>query len=266
MTDLAPPQQPYKRRFRLFRSVSALILREMATTYGRSPGGYVWAILEPVAGIALLSVVFALIMRSPALGSNFPLFFATGLLPFQIYMMVSSQTAAAIRFSKPLLSYPAMTFLDALLARFILGVLTHMLVMVVVLYGIVQIYDLKLILDWGAICNALAMAVAFAFAVGVANCYLTSNYPLWERIWAILNRPMFILSGILFIPEIVPVRFRDWFMLNPLANITSEMRRGFYSTYDAVYVNATYVYIVSTIVTIFGLLFLLRYYKDIMLK
>ena len=31
------------RRFRSARAVVALMLREMATTYGRSPGGYVWA-------------------------------------------------------------------------------------------------------------------------------------------------------------------------------------------------------------------------------
>jgi capsular polysaccharide transport system permease protein len=33
------------------RTIVALIMREMATSYGRSPGGYIWAIAEPVAGI-----------------------------------------------------------------------------------------------------------------------------------------------------------------------------------------------------------------------
>ena len=47
------------------RTVVALILREMATTYGRSAGGYVWAILEPVLGVALLSVVFGMALDIP---------------------------------------------------------------------------------------------------------------------------------------------------------------------------------------------------------
>ena len=48
-----------KSRARLsgLRVVFALIIREMSTTYGRSAGGYIWAILEPVGAIALMSLV-----------------------------------------------------------------------------------------------------------------------------------------------------------------------------------------------------------------
>ncbi|MCX7288621.1 MAG: hypothetical protein NTW20_13985 [Rhodobacterales bacterium] len=78
------PQRPAQgaRGFRTSRSVVALMLREMSTTYGRSPGGYLWVILEPVGGIALLSLVltFGLRVKSPGLGINFPLFYATGVL------------------------------------------------------------------------------------------------------------------------------------------------------------------------------------------
>jgi capsular polysaccharide transport system permease protein len=262
MTPL-PAQRPGGRRFRLFRSVAALILREMTTTYGRSPGGYLWTVLEPVAGIALLSYVFSLIARSPALGQNFPLFFATGLLVFQIYSTVSSLTAQALRYSKPFLAYPAVTFLDALLARIILNTLTQLLVGVIVIGGIIALYDLRPILNWPAIFNALAMTLSFAVAVGVMNCYLFTVLPLWERLWAVLTRPLFILSGILFLPEIVPARLRDYYMTIPLPHMTSEMRRGFYATYDAVHVQPVYVYVLSMALTVLGLILLLRNHKRI---
>ncbi|WP_458722371.1 ABC transporter permease [Shimia sp. W99] len=244
----------------------ALILREMAATYGRSPGGYVWAIIEPVAAIALMSFVFSFILRSPSLGSNFPIFYATGFLPFVMYSSVSGQIAKAIQYSKPLLTYPAVTFMDALLARFLLNTLTHLLVMFIVIDGIITFFNLNPILNWPAIFTAIAMAVAMAVSVGVLNCYLASSFPLWERLWAVLTRPMFILSGVLFIPENVPARFRDIYMLNPVAHITSEMRKGFYATYDAVYVRPTYVFLVALVLAIFGLLFLLKNHKDIVLK
>ena len=38
-------------RFATLRTITALILREMATTYGRSPGGYVWAIRGAQLGL-----------------------------------------------------------------------------------------------------------------------------------------------------------------------------------------------------------------------
>ena len=47
------------------RTLVALVMREMSTTYGRSALGYLWAILEPVAGIMLLTAIFSLAFRAP---------------------------------------------------------------------------------------------------------------------------------------------------------------------------------------------------------
>jgi capsular polysaccharide transport system permease protein len=259
-------QRPAKLRFRFFRSFSALILREMTTTYGRSPGGYIWAIVEPVAGLALLSIVFSFIVRSPSLGNNFMYFFAGGLLPFGLYMTVSNATAGAVRFSKALLEYPAVSFIDALLARFALNAMTQLLIMLLVFGGIVIGYDLKPIIDWSSIFLALAMALSLGFGVGVMNCYLITSYPLWERSWAVLNRPLFIISGIMFIPENLSAQLRHIMLLNPLMHITCEMRKGLFSTYDAVHVNPTYVFSIALVLSVLGLLFLRRYHKDIVLK
>ena len=82
-----------RRRFASLRTIAALMLREMSTTYGRSPGGYIWAVLEPVAGTMLLSLVFSAFLRNPALGSNFPLFYASGIVPFTIFIGLSNVVA-----------------------------------------------------------------------------------------------------------------------------------------------------------------------------
>ncbi len=43
------------------RVLAALIIRETSARFGRSWGGYIWAIAEPTGGIVLLSVAFSLI-------------------------------------------------------------------------------------------------------------------------------------------------------------------------------------------------------------
>jgi capsular polysaccharide transport system permease protein len=264
--EIRPAQRPKVRSFRFFRSYSALILREMATSYGRSPGGYLWAVLEPLAGLALMTFVFSLMLRKPGLGHNFMYFYASGVLPFQLYSQLSSTLAASIRFSRPLLEYPAVSFMDAMLARFTLNAVTHILVMFLVIGGIILFYGLRPMLDWGAIFMSLAMAMALAVGVGTLNCYLVSAYPLWERIWAVMNRPLFIISGVFFLPDQVPQPVRDYLLYNPILHVVGELRRGMFPTYDAVYVSPVYVFSLSMGLTIFGLLFLLRYHKDLILK
>ncbi|PTR12076.1 ABC transporter permease (plasmid) [Cereibacter azotoformans] len=249
------------RRFVWGRSVIALMLREMATSYGRSPGGYIWAIAEPVAGVALLTVVFSFLMRSPPLGNNFPLFYATGFLPFIYYISLTAKLGQAIRFSRPLLAYPAVSFFDAILSRFLLNTLTNLLVFVIVAGGIIVVYGLNVSLNLPVILEAFSMAAALAFGVGTINCYLFSVAPVWERVWAILNRPMFILSGIFFLIESVPEPFRTLLSYNPLVHVIAKMRQGFFPTYDARLADPLYVYLVSLICMFFGMLLLNRHHR-----
>ncbi len=129
-----------KRRFAMARSVFALVLREMSTTYGRSPGGYIWAILEPVAAIALFSLAFSFMVRHPPLGRSFALFYASGFLPLAAYQALAANVGGAIRFSKPLLAYPTVTYIDAIVARVFLTMLTHTLVFIIVSFPTVTIF------------------------------------------------------------------------------------------------------------------------------
>lgn len=258
---LTPLTAPFgaRRRFRTFRSVFALILREMATTYGRSPGGYIWAVLEPVAAIALLSFAFSLAFRAPTLGISFPMFYATGYLPFMMFLDVSIKSAGAIRFSRPLLNFGALTWFDVVLARFLLNLFTHLLTAVVVITGLLLAFETRTSLYMPAIFNALGTAAILAAGVGLTNAYLFLAFPAWERIWQVATRPLFIMSGVFFIFEDVPQDVRHFLWFNPLFHVTGEMRRGFYPTYAADYVAPEFVVALGLGLALFGMLLLSRH-------
>lgn len=261
----APPLPPRRvRSFGSLRTISALMLREMATTYGRSPGGYVWAILEPVGAIAILTIAFSLLLRSPSLGTNFPLFYATGYLPFALYAALSAKIAQSIRFSRPLLAYPSVTYMDAIIARLLLTLLTQVIVFYIIISGMHLVYDLRTVLDFPDIILSLSMATALGVGVGVVNCFLMSIIPVWENIWQIVNRPLFLLSAVIYIYEDLPAFAQAFMWYNPLAHMTGVMRTGFYPTYDASYVSLIYVFGVALVATVVGLVLLGRYHRHIL--
>lgn len=249
-----------KPRFATSRVVSALILREMSTTYGRSPGGYVWAVLEPVAGIALLTLVFSFLFRAPPLGMNFPLFYASGLVPLLMYMDISAKLATSIRFSRPLLMYPRVTLADAFLARAILASITQILVAAIVFMGILLAFESRTTVDLPKLVRGLSMAIELAIGVGILNCYLFQRFPVWERVWAILNRPMFLISCVLFLFDDVPEPFKSWLWFNPIVHIVGQVRSGIYPYYDAFYVAPFYVSGFALVTACVGLLLLRRHY------
>ena len=258
------PADAGRRRFATVRTVLALMLREMSSRYGRTPGGYVWAVLEPLAAIIVLSVGFSLVLRSPSLGTSFLLFYATGYLPFDLYMSVSNQVARAINFSKPLLQYPAVTWLDAVLARFLLNSLTSILVAILLLGGILIATDARATLDMVPVVQAMALAMLLGLGVGTLNCALIGLFPIWEVAWSIITRPLFLASGIFYIYEDLPPLAQDILWYNPLIHILGLMRTGFFPTYTAAYVNEVYVLAVSLVLLALGQILLGRYHREIL--
>ncbi len=269
-TDTPLPQDPpgrlalRRRRFASLRAMTALMLREMTTTYGRSPGGYLWAVIEPVAGIALLTLIFSMGFRSPPLGTSFPIFYATGIVPFLLYMDVSAKLGQALLFSRALLAYPTVTYADAILARFVLNLLTQCLVAYVVFTAILLMFETRTIIDFARLAYGFALAGALAFGVGVLNCYLMAAYPVWVRVWAIANRPLFLISAIFFTFESVPEPYRSYLWWNPLVHVVGAVRSAFYPYYDADYVSGTYVIGLGLVCAAAGFLLLRRYYRDIL--
>lgn len=263
-TDPAVVRDRPMRRFASLRTIWALVLREMVTSYGRSPGGYAWAVAEPVLSIALLSAVFSMAFYAPALGINFPLFYATGMLPYMLFNTLMNNTSRSLTFSRQLLAYPAVTYLDAILARFLLTLLTQLMVAYLIFTGILLAFETRTILDIPTITMSFALAAALALGIGTLNCYLFLLVPVWAQIWSIINRPMFLISGILFLIETIPQPYRDWLLWNPIVHFVGLMRRGFYPSYDAPYVSASYVLAISAITFCIGLVQLRRHYRNLL--
>ena len=264
----APPaQRPKpnsKRHFATLRTTLALVLREMSTRYGRTPGGYLWGILEPLAAIIFLSLGFSLVLRTPSLGTSFLLFYATGYLPFDLYKTLSGSISSALSFSKPLLKYPAVTWMDAVTARFLLNSLTGILIAALLLTGILIVIGSRSALNLPVVVLAMGLAMGLGLGVGTLNCVLMGLYPMWKVIWNIVTRPLFLASGVIFIYEDLPQMAQHILWYNPLMHITGLMRTGFYSTYNPNYISVTYVLVISLGLLALGLLLMGRYHRVIL--
>lgn len=258
----ATPRQRYSRpRLRPLRSIAALILREMSASYGRSPGGYVWAVLEPLGTIVVFALGFSLLLRTPSLGTSFLLFYATGYLPFRMYSDISGKIAGALKYSSSLLSYPAVGFMDALIARLLLNVLTHAMVNYLILSGILLVIETRAVIDFFPIIGALAMSAILGFGVGAVNCLLFEVLPIWGSIWKVATRPLMIASGVLFILEDLPLAAQNVLWWNPLIHVTGIMRTGFYPTYRASYAEPLYVVAFGLGLSAIGLMLLRRHHR-----
>jgi capsular polysaccharide transport system permease protein len=256
----------HARRFKSSRAIVALMLRELSTTYGRSPGGYIWTILEPVGGIAMFTLVLTvgLRIRTPDLGISFPLFYATGILPMMMFQRGSRAVGNALRYSSSLLFYPGVTYIDAIAARFLVNLLTVLLICYLIFGGVVLLFETRSVLDFPSIVLSLSLGALLGLGFGCLNAFAFPTFPLWESLWNILTFPLFLLSSIIYTFESLPPVGQAILWYNPIVHIVGIMRRGFYPTYDATWANPLYPFGVSMVVLVFGLALLRGYHRDIL--
>ena len=261
---LAPAraQEPKGRRFRTFRVVSALIMREIGSHDSRSSLGFLWAIIDPIATVVILSLAFGLITKTPPLGTNFPLFYITGIVPFHIYTSISGKVSGSVRFSRQLLGFPAVTVLDALFARFILNSMIEALVFAALSAGVIYYYDLRVTLDISSVLLGLTLAALLGLAVGTFNSVLFLMSPAYDNLWSMFSRPMVISSGALILISDLPMWLFHILWWNPAAHVVAIVRHGFFSYYDDNWASASYVLLFCGITFVIGLITLQRYVYD----
>ncbi|MEL6204737.1 MAG: ABC transporter permease [Pseudomonadota bacterium] len=246
------------------RTVLALMMREMQTSYGRNPGGYAWAILEPLGGVALLTFIIAIgfRIRTPSLGDVFALFFATGIIVLTMTLGIANKVALSLQYSRPLLNYPAVRFTDALIARFLLTLMTQVSVLFIILGGIHLVFDVETILRIEPIVWAVFLMANLGLGIGVLNCFLFNVFALWQSIWNIATRPLIMISTTFYLLEEIPREWQPTALWNPLIHIVGLMRRGFYISYDANWVSILYVATLGSVSLVLGLVFLSRYHHE----
>ena len=246
-----------------FRSIAALMLREMTARFGRKPGSYAWALLQPLAIIIVLAYGWSLLMRTPSLGTSFILYKATGLLILLVFRSIATTMGKALSFSRALLAYPGVTWIDALLGRFFLNALIGIIVTWVILTGIILYEDIRTVFDWPKILLAIALTCLLGFGIGVLNCYLFERFVIYENIWGILTAPLVLVSGVIIHYEQMPYQAQQILWYNPLLHLTGLLRDGIYPTYRPEYISLPFTLACALVPMVFGLLLVRRYHREI---
>ncbi len=200
--------------------------REIKVRYKQSSLGIMWAILQPLSLMVVLTVFYSWFVQMPSDGLPYPLFSYAALLPWTFFstsltyaipsLIQNSHIITKIYFPREIVPLASVltAFLDFLVASVIfLGML--------VFYRIAPTWNLLYVIP--------LLAVQMAFTIGV--CLLLSAFtvlyrdvrhtlPLVIQIW------MFV-TPILYSASVVPAKLRGWyFSLNPMAAIIDGYRRA----------------------------------------
>lgn len=242
--------------------IYALLLRELSSRFGKSRGGFVWVLIEPVMHLVVPITIFGYIRHRIVPGVEFPVFLVYGFLPFLFFKSICLQIVDGVNAAQGLLSYRQILLMDVFISKALAYAVIQSVVFVIVFAGLAMIgFDVLPMrpLELGGV---LLLTALLAFGLGVMFAALTSLIPDIRAVIKILFMPLYFISGIL-----IPITNRfpdDWLRLlslNPVVHLV-ELSRGMgvdgFETMK--YTSVLYPAALALVSTIVGLmLYRLRY-------
>ena len=233
--------------------VFALFIREMKTRFGKFRLGYLWAILEPLSFVLILSMIRMFFNNRGIGGIDHPVFYATGIMPFLFFQHCVNVCLHAVDSNIGLFNYQRVRPIDAVLARVLLEV-SIMMATALLVAGVLCLLGFQIRLDdpLGFLLTMLLLGL-FSLGIGLGLSVLGGLSNEVQKITPILIRPLFFISGIFFMISNIPQPFQDYLLLNPILHQIELCRSNMYCDYKTPVNGFSYLAICTLVVAFTGL-------------
>lgn len=259
--------RPYNRGLSQWRRVIAsLIFREAKTTWGEKSLGIVWAFIEPISHIIVLSFLKIALMGGVSVKGDMPmvLFLASGLYPFFMFRNTFTKVTNCIDANRALLVFPQIHIFDFILARSILELMTYgcSFFFFVITYS--WIFGGFELLSIQHILSGFLFIWLMGMGIGMIILPINKKFKFVDDFISVILRLLYFLSGIMFSFTDAPPNLREYFTYLPTFHAVEYVRSGFAHVFGS-HVDVGYMAEISIVLCMVGL-FIIRKYNNYILN
>ena len=233
-----------------------LTARDLKIRYKRSILGVVWAVAEPLVQMSIYTVVFSYLLRIPK--ENYPVFVLCGILPWAFFSTGITHPLTAITANAPLVKKVYFRREVLPLAQ-ISGRLVHFLLSFVLLFIFILASGIPVTPNVLFLPIVVFIQLMLICGIGVL---LSALNTFWSDIGFLTNfalTSVFYLSPVLYPVAMVPERFQDFYLMNPMACLIMNYRRILLEGQGLDWPTLSYSALISLLVLAFGFAVFRRY-------
>jgi homopolymeric O-antigen transport system permease protein len=200
-----------------------LALRDIQARYKQAVFGIGWAVVQPVAGVAVLALVFSRLAKVPSDGIAYPVFalvgflvwtyFASGIAAATQSLVVNSSLVTKVYF--PRLLAPLASLLPGLIN---LGLGFILLAVVMAIYGVAP--DAALVAAPICVFSLVVATVGPGLLLATANV----RYRDVNALVTVLVQLWLFASPVAYPSSLVPSEWRWLYFANPMAGVIETFR------------------------------------------
>jgi lipopolysaccharide transport system permease protein len=202
-----------------------MTMKEFKLRYRNSVLGFLWSLLNPIAMMIILWLVFYILLGSRA--QNYPVFILPALLAWRFFVIGTSLSLWSIIGNATLVTrvyFPRwLLVLSSNLANLIGSLLEFG-----VLFPVLLVLGMRI--EWAVVLLPIILALEFFVILGVSLVLASLNvrYRDLSQVWEITLQVGFYLSPILYDVSLIPSGYVLPYYLNPMAGVIVSIRKILY--------------------------------------
>jgi len=203
----------------------ALALKELRVRYKRSALGFIWALLNPLMMMVILTIVFSTITRIAV--DYYPVFLISTLLPWTFFSQALSYSVESIVMNAELLKKIRVAKSVFPLAALIANVINFLLSLAPL---VLILAVLRFPFHWTWIYLPVPLLGLFLFTAGCAFFFAAANVFFRDvsHIVQIVLSGWFYLSPVLYSIDFLPAKYKLLLRFNPMLYILNGFRMAIY--------------------------------------
>ena len=200
-----------------------LVWKDIKVKYKQTALGVTWALLQPLLGMVLFTLLFGRVAKLPSDGLPYPLFYYISLLSWTYFSTALIMAANSVVNNTTLIT--KIYFPRILLpASAVIGSLLDLAIASVMLIGLLVYYQVPMTPRLALLPLVLMLLAIFTMGIGQLLAALNVNYrdirhalPFAVQLW-------FFASPVVYPLSMVPERYQWVVSLNPIAGIIETSR------------------------------------------
>lgn len=228
-----------------YRVIGALMLREMYSVYGNTSLGYLWVLLQTFINIGIFWVIREYMGVPEPHGMSVAMFLISGFCVWNVISQTITKSLKVVSGSTSLLTFPQVTELDIILARFLVICATQAVVAIILVAVAIAIGQGVRVYSWGMIISIMIICPFLALGLGLTLTSFSVIWPVLGRLVPIVIRMLFFVSGIFFSANTFSQGIAELLLYNPIFQLIELLRNGIYSGYPSDKCSWTYLILLT---------------------
>jgi lipopolysaccharide transport system permease protein len=207
-----------------FRSICfVLARRSLKVRYRQTAIGAVWAVLTPLALMAIFTIFFGVLARLPSDGVPFPVFFFSALSVWQVMAKVLNEGTGSVVANSALVNrvyFPRVYFPLSVALASLVDLMFNLLALGVLLLLFGRVPGLAIVV------TPILIAIAYVTCLGVVLWLSALNvaYRDVAVLLPLIVQSWFFITPVIYTASIVPAHWHWLYYMNPMALVVTGMR------------------------------------------